>query len=139
MNNKGFAITGILYTLFILFLLILISILSGLSIKKNILSHSINSLENSYLGKEITITNRNNAQVDGKYVYILKYTNAENGGTETTHTCTTYLKKGTDMTIKSNMTFTPKDCNNYEFTVNTSNGNLEDKKITLVKIYSFEG
>lgn len=139
MNNKGFAITGILYTLFILFLLILISILSGLSIKKNILSHSINSLENSYLGTEVAITSRTTAQVDGKYVFTLRYANTENNGTATTYTCTTYLKKGTDMTSKANMTFTPKDCNDYEFTVNTSNGNLIDKKITLTKIYSFVG
>ena len=39
MNNKGFAITGILYTIFILFIMILLSILSGLNTRKNILEN----------------------------------------------------------------------------------------------------
>ena len=48
MNNKGFAITGILYTLFILFIMILFSILSSLSYKKGILEKTVLGIEDDY-------------------------------------------------------------------------------------------
>ena len=48
MNNKGFAITGILYTLFILFTMILLSVLATMSAKRTSLEKTIIGLENSY-------------------------------------------------------------------------------------------
>jgi len=45
LNNKGFAITGILYTVFVLFLMILLSVLSGLNIKRQILEKNISNIK----------------------------------------------------------------------------------------------
>lgn len=124
MNNKGFAITGILYTLFVLFLLVLVSVLTGLSARKNSLERSTQGLEESFSGsiehssEYITLANQAHiAPVDGKYQFKL------NDG-ELEHTCYAYLKKGTDLT--SNITLIPNDCNHYSY----------EKELT--KIYSFE-
>ena len=48
MNNKGFAITGILYTLFTLFVMILLSVLATISYKKTVLEKTITKLEDDY-------------------------------------------------------------------------------------------
>lgn len=78
MNNKGFAITGILYTLFILFLLILVSVLAGLHSKKNMLEKMTNIVEKSFQGS--TLQSDSNVQlalekkvapINGKYVFEL--------------------------------------------------------------------
>ena len=71
MNNKGFAITGILYTIFILFIMVLLSILAGLSSRRSLLEKSMMSLEDDY---KITDANMNNitgtrAPFTGKYIY----------------------------------------------------------------------
>lgn len=50
MNNKGFAITGVLYTVFVLFLMILIAILIGLNSTNKLAKKSIESLEDDYTG-----------------------------------------------------------------------------------------
>ena len=88
MNNKGFAITGILYTIFILFIMTLLAILSGLNTRTKILKKSIEEFEkdNNY-----TITEATNEQIasmnttkeaafDGKYIFD--------------QNCEVYLKKG---------------------------------------------
>ncbi len=105
MNNKGFAITGILYTIFILFIMILLSILSGLNTRKNILEKSIMSFSDDYkitdasdntdkLEENVTV-----APFSGKYVY------RNNEGNE----CVTYLKEGSQL---NNPTFVYCDNNN---------------------------
>ena len=77
MNNKGFAITGIIYTLFILFLMILLTVLAGLSSYQRLMVNSTRSLENSFEGEQMTdddVTNIKNsgvASVSGKYVFKL--------------------------------------------------------------------
>ena len=53
LNNKGFAITGVLYTVFILFLLIITSVLAGLQLKRTMLERSILLLEDSYIGENL--------------------------------------------------------------------------------------
>lgn len=117
MNNKGFAITGILYTLFILFLLILASVLAGLHSQKTMLEQSIYSLEKSYTGKQLTATEiatiRSNgiATVNGKYIFQIE-------GIDTQ--CTSYLTKGTNLTEQS-ITFVTKDCNDYTGTMILTN------------------
>jgi len=56
LNNNGFAITGILYSLLILFVLVMASLLSLLVAKKNRLDVLINdtttNLESTYLRSE---------------------------------------------------------------------------------------
>ena len=112
LDNKGFAITGILYTLFILFLLILVSVLGGLSTKKNMLEQSITVLEDGYLGVDvgsevdgILLENLTVAPVDGRYKFL------SNDGTEEKE-CYSYLKKGTYLTSDT-ITYIPNDCNQY--------------------------
>lgn len=122
LNNKGFAITGILYTLFILFLLILVSVLSGLSSKRRFAAYSLNKLEDSYTGvlqESSVITDANSskiAPVTGKYIFK---TDPDN------KTCVAYFKKGASLDSET-ITYIPKDCNDYEFT------------FEVTEIYSFE-
>lgn len=102
MNNKGFAIGGILYSLFILFLLILVSVLGGLQSKKNSLMKSMASFEKGITGSEITEVNGLvEAPVDGKYQFSLLSNNEVK--------CYVYLKKGTNF---NNITFISDSCNN---------------------------
>ena len=91
MNNKGFAITGILYTIFILFIMVLLSILAGLNTRKDLLEKSIMSFEDDY---KASVENEiddisgytDTALVTGKYVFHF------NLGSNIK--CTKYLKKG---------------------------------------------
>ena len=130
LNNKGFAITGILYTLFILFLLILVSVLGGLSAKKNLLEQSIISQEDIFLGKKIPLTEavveKENPEdntidkitlVSGKYIFQV------NGSGK----CVAYLKKGINLT-KDKITYIPNDYNNNDY----------DMNFELIEVYSFE-
>ena len=81
LNNKGFAITGILYTVFILFLLITVAVLAGLQSRKTMLEKSTMKLEESYEGIEqnnVFIDNFNTkksniapAPVTGKYEFYI--------------------------------------------------------------------
>lgn len=120
LNNKGFAITGILYTLFIMFLLILVSVLGGLSTKKNMLEQSIISEEDSFVGKKVESVET--AIVDGvttltgKYIFSMDDTNTK---------CTAYLTSGVNIE-EDNITYIPNDCNLYEV------------NFTLDEVYSFE-
>lgn len=124
LNNKGFAITSILYVLFILFLLILISVLSGLSSKKNMAEKTLEMLEDSFIGVEMDRTDEKVieaqelgiAPVTGKYIFMIDGTNT---------LCSTYLTRGTNWN-EEDVTYIPKDCNDYEV------------DMTLMKIYSFE-
>ncbi len=78
LDNKGFAITGILYTLLILFLMILLSVFGGLRAKKNMLEKSTEFLEQSFLGDAsksdqyiASVIENRVAPVSGKYVFEL--------------------------------------------------------------------
>lgn len=122
MNNKGFAITSILYILFIVFLLILVSVLSGLSSKKNMSEKNLEKLETSFSGIELNNTEIEEAKSSGiapetgKYIFTINSTDIQ---------CTTYLTKGTNWK-EERVTYIPRDCNDYEI------------DMTLTKIYSFE-
>lgn len=109
MNNKGFAITSILYTLFILFMLTLFAVLSGLNTRDKLMSKSVEKYEsehnysyNYYSGDYSSYGNV--AKSDGLYIF----TNS------TGYSCSAYLKKGTDF---SNITFIRKSvddsCDKY--------------------------
>ena len=108
MNNKGFAITGVLYTIFILFIMVLLSILSGLNQRMILMEKSISIYTDSYKATNDTennkcnITTMNNqkiAECTGKYVFGIK-----NDKT----ICITYLKKGTSFT-NQNIGFITKE------------------------------
>lgn len=138
LGNQGFAITGILYTLFVLFLLVLMSVLTGLAQKKNILERTISSFDNDYLGTMVyeegttptddikTSLSNQIAPVTGKYYF--KASQIAPDHTSITYQCTSYLKKGDSLQINSGtLTFIPDDCNRYTI------DNLE-----VIRIYSFE-
>ena len=102
MNNKGFAITGILYTIFILFIMTLLAILSGLNTRMKLMEKSIMSFQDDYSLKNIATEGEKNqmnsdkiALYDGKYIF------GDN--------CTAYLKKGTAF---SNAKYIGTNCNN---------------------------
>lgn len=126
LGNKGFAISGILYTLFIIFLLVSISILGGLSSKKKLLEQSITSEQDSFVGKKVEetkideIKTKKTAIVKGKYIYILKIdeTNVQK--------CSAYLKKGTVLDTNV-INFIPSICNDYN-----------SSELNLSEVYSFE-
>lgn len=126
MGNKGFAITGIIYTLLILFLLILIVVIAGLSNTQKLLINSTENFETSFTGKEITsqeveaINNTKIAKYTGKYVF--KVTNNQK---ETIQDCVLYIKKGTKFN-EEKILLTPQKCN----------VNVVEKK--LIAIYSLE-
>lgn len=127
MNNKGFAITGIIYTLFILFLMILLTVLSGLSSHQRLLINSLENLEVSFMGDKIeaseliSIKNNGVAPYYGKYIF-----NIILGDGSTIDGCYTYLEAG--VSFDNNiMTFSPKECNNNPVS------------IELIEIYKFKG
>lgn len=90
MNNKGFAIIGILYTILILFLMIMLSVLAGLNTRKNFMEKSISSFQDDYLGSNVVegyVSSANmykKAPVTGKYVF-----------SNDSSKCYAYLKAGT--------------------------------------------
>ena len=113
MNNKGFAITGILYTIFILFIMVLLSILAGLSSRRSLLEKSMMSLEDDYKitdANMIDITGTK-APFTGKYIYKINNSEIE---------CTAYLKKGVSLAPNS-ITFVEQD---VEQDCNSNKNNL---------------
>lgn len=94
MNNKGFAIIGILYTILILFLMIMLSVLAGLNTRKNFMEKSISSFQDDYLGSNVVegyVSSANmykKAPVTGKYVF-------SNNSSDNSLECYAYLKAGT--------------------------------------------
>lgn len=130
LNNKGFAITGILYTLFILFLLILVSLLGGLKSKQNLLMNSVDSFENKYQLSPVCNTkdtcNNNSVVSSGIIKYSGKYIFRSIDSAIADQTCTAYLKKGTNI-INDNITFFPAMCNDYD-----------KEQYELIKVYKFK-
>ena len=98
LNNKGFAISGILYTVFVIFLLILLYVLGGLNSKRKLLEKNIESIEQSMYDICYTIGTSNTqlsidpASID-KAQYTGKYT-FNNG-------CVTFAKEGDNLVGKS--------------------------------------
>ena len=94
MNNKGFAIIGILYTILILFLMIMLSVLAGLNTRKNFMEKSISSFQDDYLGSNVdggyvsSANSSKTAPVTGKYVF-------SNNSSDNSLECYAYLKAGT--------------------------------------------
>ena len=124
MNNKGFAITGIIYTLLILFLMILLAVLSLMRSYNRLMINSTSSFETSFKGEEITdITTIKETGITpymGKYIFNV--TDNDNNIIE----CSSYLDKGINI-YNDDITLSPSICNTY---INS---------IELIKVYSFEG
>lgn len=153
MNNKGFAITGILYTIFVLFMLIIGAILANISFKNRSLTLATSSLEDDFnlikvspIETGYTINeDKYLAKFDGKYLFELTYTiNSETKKI----ICSTYLKKDDEIPTKNdlslgnanpakNFTLIPNDCNNYYYeTIFTGTGG--EQKMLLKEIYKFK-
>lgn len=99
MNNKGFAIIGILYTILILFLMIMLSVLAGLNTRKNFMEKSISSFQDDYLGYESlsyvsSANSSKTAPVTGKYVF-------SNNSSDNSLKCYAYLKAGDNFESKT--------------------------------------
>ena len=90
LNNKGFAITGILYTVFVLFLLILLSVLSGLNIKRKTLEKNIKNINEQL---EESCETMAESAIGYTTKYQGKYTIVINGAEYIT-----YLPKGKQLT-----------------------------------------
>ena len=157
MNNKGFAITGILYTIFALFMLILFAALGNLSLKSNTLRKTLAELEDDFaVTPLVTLTDgytndlENNylATLDGKYIFELNY---ELTGEFYSVDCIAYLKKGDNIPTEnnldlgadnpaSNFTLIPADCNKYNYKTIFSTGEATGAagELLLKEIYKFE-
>lgn len=83
LNNKGFAITAVLYGLLILFVLLVSSYLMVLSTRKNRVDNLIKDIEEEYT-ERIDDDNNNNSQI-GEYDVVIKVTDSNkqliSGGT----------------------------------------------------------
>lgn len=97
LNNKGFAISGILYTVFVVFLLILLYILGALNSKRKILEKNIESINKSIyetcytIGDSSTQIPASEANLSA-ITYTGKYTLSTG--------CVTYAKKGESLIDK---------------------------------------
>lgn len=135
MNNKGFAITGIIYTLFILFLMILLTSLAVLSSYQRLMINSTSSLENSFEGKEVEASTMTNGEADvlGKYIFRID----ENGDGEIddndTMECSVYLNKGFSFEGYKSNNFSDNEIYLSPYICNGYSSNIE-----LIKVYSFE-
>lgn len=126
MNNKGFAITGILYTLLILFLLLVGSFLGALRFKNNFLQKSIESLEDDFVVDAIIEVENDGianfvTKCDGKYIFENKE--------DASVSCYAYLSKG--VTI---------DFTDIKGIVASCSSDIEDyTNFRLSGVYQFEG
>jgi len=147
MNNKGFAITGILYTIFALFILLIFAALTNLSFKRQVLATSVAKMEEE-LAMELleteeapyeTINNSNYAKYDGKYVFELSYTFEEK---QHTTVCTAYLKKGDEIPqeVGDDFFLIPNDCSKYpEYKIEVDKNSVaEENKMILKEVYRFK-
>ena len=154
MNNKGFAITGILYTLFILFTMILLSTLTTVSFKKGILEKTILGLEDSFKVSDTLDVNTLNiderkALIKGKYEFIINTTILDDSNVEVPHTIKCYIYLEKDETIPASITATPtasdpnftlipSECNkNYTIELDTTKNEMN--QLIFKGAYKFEG
>ena len=141
LNNKGLAISGMLYTLFALFLIIMFSILAMSNFKRNVLMKTTKNLEESYTLKKITDANNyidittSTTKITGKYVFKTKIAGMDK-------TCIAYLKRGTSIPNNinaANFSLIPEDCNDYNSTIKINNQTEEptENNMILTEVYVF--
>lgn len=112
LNNRGFAISGVLYTLMILFLLLLVTVLAGLSSRLRMMSRSITVMEDDYSGRlvegerlsEVYDASLKKALVTGKYMFQTE--GLDNGVTNEAY-CVAYMYKNTSL---NDISFVQSDC-----------------------------
>jgi uncharacterized protein YpmB len=97
MNNKGFAITGILYGLMVLFMMLMLSFLSVLTAKKNKLEAISNSIDDSItMSEDIDVAASSlttyKTKYRGNYVFTIN---------SNTNECSVYLPSNAEVTISS--------------------------------------
>lgn len=141
LDNKGFAISGMLYTLFALFLIIMFSILAMSNFKRNILIKTTENLEESYTLEEITDISeciddkKSTTKITGKYVFITNIAGMDK-------TCSAYLKKETVIPNNiedANFSLIPEDCNGYKSSISLKgNEAVETNKMVLKNVYVFK-
>ena len=122
LDNKGFAITGILYTVFVLFLMIMLSILKGLNIKRTSLEKVVENnnalLEEKCENVNVTIPSTTyETPYPGKYIFKM-----DNGDQYET-----YLSKGKKITNFSSIEV-----------INLKNSSNLTGTATIIKICSAE-
>ena len=139
MNNKGFAITGIIYTLFIIFLLILLSVLSGVSSFQRLMINSVDYFESSFKGVKIEksggFIDKNEALVLGKYIFKMygKDDCNNDGFIDDDVDCFAYLNKGNEFN-RSNVV-----CDFNKNGIYSSSSSSCSNIMKLIEVYSFEG
>ena len=126
MDNKGFAISGIIYTLCILFLIILLTTISGLNLLQKLKVNSVQNFEEVFKGRKMEseeflyLNEFKVAPVTGKYVFQVTKVDEE-----VINECVAYLKRETNI-ISDYPTFFPNECNEGI------------SSIRLVEIYVFD-
>ena len=140
LNNKGFAITGILYTLFILFILLMFSILNGLQSKKQMLENSTVKLEESFKSKDVTndsnigITKaleEGKALTTGKYLFEINTNNIPIEGLNKT--------TGTVTPNKARMSYNIDENKNITVTASSTIDNDGYGELEGIQVYLQEG
>ena len=150
MGNKGFAITGILYTLFVMFVMILMSILATISYKKGILEKTVLKLEDSFatssVGTDLSNTYEKDASgvakatIDARYEF---YTKTNINGKEHELFCYAYLKKGETIPKNNidptnpNFILIPGDCNEHSLEIILETSTPTYDKFVLTNVYKF--
>ena len=72
MNNKGFAITGFIYTIFIIFIVIMVAILNMFNARKNILDKLKNGVQDEVNNKS-ALSNMQTFEIDGNIAEFKAY------------------------------------------------------------------
>lgn len=123
LNNKGFAITSVLYGLLILFVSLVGTYLTVLLSKMNRLNNISDDINENYgfnRIKEVNITNfPYTTEYTGKYIFEIE---------EINHDCTTYLNKNIEVKYNNenlNIEFIEKDCNDRNDNKNIFNAKIK--------------
>lgn len=134
LNNKGFAITAVLYGLLILFVVLVSSFLVVLSIKKDRVEELVTEIENEYNNKCPTV---NYIPQEGEYynvphtgTYIFSITDANSG--EILDNCSVYLYEDDIIQFVSgsievndlDISFDNQDCDEIIYYKNVASINL---------------
>ncbi len=140
LDNKGFAITGILYTLFILFILLMFSILNGLQSKKQMLEKSTVKLEESFKSKDVTndsnigiakTLEEGKALTTGKYLFEINTNNIPIEGLSKT--------TGTITPNKAKMSYSIDENKNITVTALSTINNDGYGELEGIQVYLQEG